>query len=167
MPTEYDWSRFTKRIDVKASPEKLYNAWATRSGIESWFLRLGEFSTADGLILANDKPVQKGIKYTWRWHGHNDDATEHGEIIEANGIDLLVFSFGATMKVRVQVKVEEATNIVELEQYDIPTDEKGKTNFHLGCAEGWVFYLANLKSVMEGGIDLRNKNEHIRRVINS
>ena len=119
------------------------------------------------MILETGKQVQKGIKYTWRWHGHNDDATEYGEIIEANGKDLLEFSFGPAMKVRIQIKAEEGTNIVELEQYDIPADEKGKTSFHLGCAEGWVFYLANLKSVMEGGIDLRNKNEHIKKVINS
>jgi hypothetical protein len=33
--------------------------------------------------------------------------------------------------------------------------------------EGWVFYLANLKSFPEGGIDLRNKNEKLKSVINS
>jgi hypothetical protein len=71
------------------------------------------------------------------------------------------------MKVRIQIKTEEDTSIVELLQYDIPVDEKGKVNFHLGCAEGWVFYLANLKSVLEGGIDLRNKNEKFKKMINS
>jgi hypothetical protein len=40
-------------------------------------------------------------------------------------------------------------------------------NYHLGCKTGWTFYLANLKSLMEGGIDLRNKNEKIQRVINA
>ena len=85
----------------------------------------------------------------------------------ANGKDQLEFSFGATMKVRIQVKTENGENIVELQQYDIPTDDQSKINFHISCAEGWVFYLANLKSVLEGGIDLRNKNENIKKVVNA
>lgn len=40
-------------------------------------------------------------------------------------------------------------------------------NLLVGCGEGWVFYLANLKSILEGGIDLRNKNDAIRNVLNS
>jgi len=165
MAASYDWSRFTKRINIKATVEQLYHAWATRPGIESWFLRMAEFSDTTG-VLAKEKPVETGNKYKWNWYGYSDEAVEHGEIIAANGKDLLEFSF-CGMKVRIQVKTEEGENIVELQQYDIPVDEKGKTNFHIGCMEGWVFYLANLKSVLEGGIDLRNKNENLKKVINS
>ena len=167
MATEYDWSRFVKRININAPAEQLYKAWVTRAGIESWFLRMGEFSEANGSLLPNDTPVQKGNKYTWRWFGYPDDTTECGEIIEANGKDMLVFTFATQMKVRIKIKTEEGENLVELEQYDIPVNEKGKTNFHIGCMEGWVFYLANLKSIVEGGIDLRNKNEKLEKVINS
>lgn len=37
----------------------------------------------------------------------------------------------------------------------------------LSCKTGWTSYLANLKSVLEGGIDPRNKNEQLKAVINS
>jgi len=37
----------------------------------------------------------------------------------------------------------------------------------VGCGEGWTFYLANLNSYLQGGIDLRNKNEKIQGVISS
>ena len=57
--------------------------------------------------------------------------------------------------------------IVELTQDNIPPDDNPATNLHIGCGEGWTFYLANLKSYLEGGIDLRNKNEKIQGVINS
>jgi hypothetical protein len=30
------------------------------------------------------------------------------------------------------------------------------------CQLGWTFYLANLKSVIEGGVDLRNKNVDLK-----
>ena len=166
MTTEYDWSCFTKRIDINATVDQLYNAWTTRAGIESWFLRTGEFSNAEGL-LAYTTAVQKGDKYKWNWFGYSDEIVEHGEILETNGKDLFEFSFGGTMKVRIQIKTEDGSNILELYQYDIPTDEKEKVNFHLGCAKGWVFYMANLKSILEGGIDLRNKNEKLTNMINA
>jgi hypothetical protein len=56
---------------------------------------------------------------------------------------------------------------VELVQEEIPTDENGKQIFHLGCKSGWTFYLANLKSIFEGGIDLRNRNTKLQDVLNS
>ena len=71
------------------------------------------------------------------------------------------------MIVEVIITTEQEECKVSLRQYNIPRDEAGKTNFHIGCTEGWVFYMANLKSIMEGGIDLRNKNPGIKKVINS
>ena len=40
MSTDADWSRFTVRINLaNVTADQLYRAWATRSGIEEWFLR--------------------------------------------------------------------------------------------------------------------------------
>jgi len=52
-------------------------------------------------------------------------------------------------------------------QENIPTDEKAKVSWHLGCATGWTFYLTNLKSILEGGLDLRNKDELLTNVVNA
>jgi hypothetical protein len=52
-------------------------------------------------------------------------------------------------------------------QDEIPVNETAMHNWHLGCKTGWTFYLANLKSIYEGGIDLRNKNINLHEVINS
>ena len=38
---DFDWSRFTVRINVKASIEKLYWCWA-KEGIEYWFAKYVE-----------------------------------------------------------------------------------------------------------------------------
>ena len=136
-------------------------------GMEYWFLRLSEFKNPDGTLRANNESVQKGDTYTWRWHGWNDETTEYGTILDCNGTNSLKFSFGKAGDCLVTIKNEEGENIVELLQDNIPTDEQGMHYWHLGCKTGWTFYLANLKSLMEGGIDLRNKNERIQRVINS
>jgi len=36
----------------------------------------------------------------------------------------------------------------------------------LGCASGWAFYLVNLKSIYEGGLDLRNKTPALKHMLN-
>jgi len=46
---------------------------------------------------------------------------------------------------------------VELIQENIPEDADPSKNLFVQCQVGWTFYMANLKSVIEGGIDLRNK----------
>lgn len=163
----YDWSRFVTRINVKASTEKLYWCWATQEGMEYWFLRMSEYKKPDGSIRAGNEPVQKNDTYAWRWHGWGDETTEYGNILDCNGKDLFKFSFGKAGNCLVTIKTEDTETIVELAQDNIPTDEQGMHYWHLGCKTGWTFYLANLKSLLEGGIDLRNRNENLKNVVNS
>jgi uncharacterized protein YndB with AHSA1/START domain len=167
MAAKYDWSRFTVRIDVKAPVEKLYRAWATRSGIEYWFLRLGEFKSPGGDLRKSDELIEKGDTYKWLWFGWPDDVVEHGEILEVNGRDSLKFSFGKAGNCNVTIKTENETTIVELIQDSIPIDDHGMQYYHVGCKTGWTFYMANLKSLYEGGIDLRNRNEKLQQMLNS
>ena len=167
MAASYDWSRFVVRIAINEPADKLYHAWATREGMEYWFLRLSEYKKPDGTIRGNKEYVEKGDTYKWLWHGWPDDTVEHGTILDCNGKDFFKFSFGKAGNCAVTIKKEEGEMIVELVQDNIPTDEQGMHYWHLGCKTGWTFYLANLKSLYEGGIDLRNKNEKLQQVLNS
>jgi uncharacterized protein YndB with AHSA1/START domain len=163
----YDWSRFSQRIPINASTDAVYNAWASQKGLESWFLREANFVNNEGVQKAKNDLLRPGDKYEWRWHGWPDDVQEKGTILSANHKDELSFSFGDAGNVKVQVLVEKGVTICQLEQYDIPTDERGMTYYHLGCTKGWLFYLTNLKSILEGGIDLRNKDVELKDVVNS
>ncbi len=58
--SKYDWSRFVKRISIDADVKDIYDAWATRRGLESWFLSKAEF-VSDGAIRASESRVQKAI----------------------------------------------------------------------------------------------------------
>jgi uncharacterized protein YndB with AHSA1/START domain len=158
----YDWSKFITRIPVRASKEDLYRAWATRRGIEHWFLRMSEYRNADGTLHDADTYVKTGDTYAWRWHGWPDEVEERGRIVRCNGKDEFAFTFGEAGVCHVRIIEASGETIVELEQTDIPTDEKGKHYWHLGCKTGWTFYLANLKSLMEGGIDLRIRMRRLR-----
>lgn len=164
----FDWSTFSHKIYINAPLETVYAAWSTRANIESWFLRKGEFIMPDGQMRPADSTVQKGDTYEWMWHGHPDTTLEHGIVTEANGKDKFQFVFGKAGLVTVTMKsVEPNVTEMVLTQSEIPTDDDGKRNYHVGCSTGWTFYLANIKSILEGGLDLRNKNPAYSNVINS
>ncbi|MEI2739157.1 MAG: SRPBCC domain-containing protein [Chitinophagaceae bacterium] len=165
--SDFDWKTFVTRVPVNAPVEKLYWCWATREGIEFWFLRMSDYKRPDGAARQNDEYVQKGDSYAWRWHGWSDEVTEVGKILDCNGRDFFKFSFGKAGNCAVSIKNENGQNILELIQEEIPDDEQGRHYWHLGCKTGWTFYLANLKSLLEGGIDLRNRDEGLKSVINS
>ena len=163
----YDWSQFRLRIPVNAEPATIFNAWSTQQGLESWFLRKAEFIKADGSMRPSKENVQIGDSYVWMWHGWPDEVSEKGVVLQENGKDVFKFSFGKGGNVTINIKEEEGQTIEDLLQDEIPVDEHSRTLYHIGCTKGWVFYLANLKSILEGGVDLRNRNELLRDVVNS
>jgi hypothetical protein len=161
-----DWTRFVVRINVNAPLPLLYRAWSSRKGIESWFLRLSEYRRPDGSLLSPEDEVQAGDTYRWLWHGWPDEVDEKGTISVANGIDAISFSFGKAGDCAVTILPYQKECIVQLVQENIPDDEQGRQTWHLGCKTGWTFYLANLKSVFEGGIDLRNRDVALQDMLN-
>lgn len=168
---DFNWSSFTKRINIAAPVAALYPMWATKDGMEKWFLRNCAYQDAQGQLLDGNAWVGKGDRFCWHWHGWPNEVEEKGEILFANGTNSLAFTFGQAgahnMICRVSLYQEQGETICELVQENIPTDEKGKAHYHLGCNTGWTFYMTNLKSILEGGIDLRNKNVDLKNVLNS
>lgn len=161
------WSSFTLRIPVKADVQKVYERWTTREGLESWFLRKAEFTRPDGIVRHKESSAKKGDRYEWLWHGYGDEDVERREVLEANGKDLFQFVFSGDCIVTISIYKEQNQTIVELKQENIPLDEDPKRNLCLNCSGGWTFYMTNLKSILEGGLDLRNKDVSIKSVVNA
>ena len=161
----FDWTRFTRKINVKASMADLYAAWTTAPEIERWFLSESVFYNSDEQLLPRGKSIEKGCSYAWQWYTY--DVTETGRITESNGIDFMQFTFAGDCLVDIRLTQQDNEVIVELTQKNIPTDEKSKINIRIGCHTGWSFFLVNLKSVYEGGIDLRNKDAAQNGMVNS
>ena len=167
MPDNLDWSRFVVRINIRAPRPQLYAAWASRKGMESWFLRTCEYVKKSGDVLGEENFAIVGDSYIFRWCVYRDEVTETGVITEANGHDQFQFGFGKAGICTVRILMAGEEQIVELVQEEIPTDEAGKINYHVGCKTGWTFYLTNLKSLAEGGIDLRNRDVNLQNMLNS
>ncbi|MGI9547706.1 MAG: SRPBCC family protein [Flavobacteriaceae bacterium] len=156
-----NFQSFTKKIYIKAPLEKLYWCWATTEGICSWFLEEAIYQPKDGKTRGASEMIQAGDSYTWRWH--NWDGQEDGEILTANGNDAIEFTFAGKSRVSVQLLAESDQNLVVLKQYNIPTDEESKLHIHVGCSNGWTFWLANLKAYLEHGILLNEKEVDLRK----
>lgn len=161
----FNWTTFTIRIPVKAPLQDLYTAWTTTSGIEKWFLSKAVFFDASGNAVDGNTPVAKGFTYEWSWYLY--DQAERGRITEANGKNMLQFTFAGECLVDISLTQQGEYVIVELTQKDIPTDDASRQGIRLGCHKGWSFFLVNLKSVYEGGLDLRNKDISFTRMINN
>jgi uncharacterized protein YndB with AHSA1/START domain len=162
----YDWSRFVLRLPVSADPQTIFSYWISQDCLEQWFLRKAEFRRPDKTVRDRTEPVQAGDSYEWMWHGWPDEVVERGTVLQLGPL-YLKFSFGKAGNVTVRVKQEMGNSVLEVMQEEIPTDETSKVNFHVGCTKGWLFYMVNLKSLLEGGPDMRNRNEELKDVINS
>lgn len=164
---KYDWSKFTQKINVKAPVEDVYSAWITPHHLEQWLVRQAAFKDEKGGLLGMRDIVHKDYTYEWLWYGHPDNHIDKGKVLYANGQNKLQFSFTKGAVVTIDIGEVMGETIVMLTQENIPTDEEGRIAYHIGNLTGWTFYLCNLKSYMEGGIDLRNRNPLFSNVANA
>lgn len=161
----FDWTSFTKTIAIKAPLIDIYNAWTRAAELEKWFLKQVTFTDNSGTVIGSELNVTTGCDYNWLWHLY--DAPMSGVIKKANSKDFLQFSFEGECLVDVNLTEKAGYTIVTLRHYNIPSDDQAKQFIRIGCASGWAFYLVNLKSVYEGGLDLRNKDEDLQPMINN
>ena len=82
----------------------------------------------------------------------------------ANGKDELEFTFAGQSKVHIQLIPDSGSVLVVLKQYEIPADEESKLHIHVGCSNGWTFWLANLKAYLEHGILLHERDIDLRKI---
>ena len=151
------WSSFKIAGDFNTDVRSLYEAWATTAGLERWFLRKANFYTVPRRTREPNEFILTEDTYEWYWYGWGDDAMEKGQILEANGTDTIKFTFSGGSIVTVYIHSRNGVSIVDLTQENIPWEPDLSKNLYVQCQLGWTFYLANLKSVTEGGVDLRNK----------
>ena len=144
MAFSYDWTQFTLRIEIKAPPSKVFKCWTDPRELIKWFPIKAEFE------------ARQGGQFYFEWLAGDKFS---GEIIRARKPSLVEFPFGSKgEKVLVKIKKVRGGSEIELRQYDMKTTPKDKVTMHLGCREGWTFFLVNLKSWLEHGIDLRGHN---------
>ena len=160
-----DWTSFSRKVAIKSNVQIIYDAWTKSFEIEKWFLLKSSFYSHDGCLLKPEKRISKGDTYKWSWFLY--EGVEGGRITEANGKNHLQFTFAGECLVDIDLEQRDEYVIVRLTQKNIPTDNMSKQNIRLGCDRGWSFFLLNLKSFYENGIDLRNRNPEFSGMLNN
>ena len=163
-----DWTRFRKRILINKPVKDVYNAWATPSLLETWFLEKAVYTDKNKNPRKPDDLVKKGDTFTWKWNNWNFE--EAGTVLDENGTDKISFSFGKGGNVHVQLRSVQKGTEVELIQESIPADDQSKHDIFVGCATGWTFWMTNLKAWLEHGITLHAtglKQEETNDLVNS
>lgn len=151
---EFDWSRFRLGIYIKASPEAVYRAWATAAGLVAWFPNAARYESRSGKSRGKPGLAKTGDLYTkYFFYGGGIEST--GRVIAARKPSLFKITFAPNGEITVRVSKVGKYSLVELVQGKIATSAKARIDSHMGCRTGWTFYLTNLKSVLEGGPDLR------------
>jgi len=161
----FDWTSFTKRIAVKSSLSEIYDAWTKASELEKWFLEKVNFYNSDKTLFERNVNVFENLHYEWYWYLY--DQPMKGMITSVNGKDFIQFTFEGECLVDVNLEEIDGYIVITLRHHNIPLDDNSKQYVRLGCSNGWSFYLTNLKSVYEGGLDLRNKDEKFSPMINN
>lgn len=163
--TNTDFSQFKLRVNIKTSIENAYRAWTTAAGLKAWFLGGLVFSDESGIQRPDDSPAQVNDSYTCYSANKPGLVLITGKVLKVNGKDVFSFTFSKGCPVTITIYSEQNETIVELIESNLPTDEETIKRHYVGDSKGWIFYLTNLKSVLEGGLDLRNRNEDIKNVI--
>jgi len=161
----FDWTSFTKRIAIKAKMADIYNAFTKSNELEKWFLEKASFFNTHKEPISKYINASTDIGYEWLWYLYPDPMK--GSYKSANGKDFIQFTFEGECLVDIKLSEIHGYTLVELKHHNIPGDDQSKQFIRLGCSSGWHFYLTNLKSVYEGGIDLRNKDKHLEPMLNN
>jgi len=142
--SSYDWSKFTLKIFIKAPQSRVFDAWLNDKSITKWFTSSARHD------------ARKGGNIAWGWQAGD---TFEGKFVSIKKNQSIVFTFGNHgEKVRVRTLKSGHGTVCEIHQYDMRTSPKDRWMMHRGCLQGWTFFLANLKSVLENRKDLRSKD---------
>jgi len=163
----FDWTRFELQIPIRVSPEAIFSCWNSSKGLLRWFLRKADFYSQDGRERKAEEVLETGDRYVWRWFGYSDEVTEEGEIQVLEYPKSLQFRFGNAGNCLLELEEKADFTLVHFTQFSIPAGEQARVNWHMGCKMGWTFYLTNLKSILEGGVDLRYKGTELSNLVNA
>jgi hypothetical protein len=122
--------------------------------MEGFFVEMMAIRNQQGRLLDPDESVLEGCRYVWRW--------DSGVLVAGKFFDVLPghelsFTFGES-KVRIRLHPQQAGTILELCQYDMEDTEQNRMHLFTNCRAAWVYFLTVLKTLLEHGIDGRDRS---------
>lgn len=151
-PGNYNNNEFTHGIYINATAGKVFEYAATSSGISKWFIGNCKYYYKDNHIRLGHEFAEKGDSFLWKWL--NKDLELKGMVLEAVRDELFQFTFSPLYIVTIKLTSDKGKTRLTLRHEYQDSAVKDEFNF-INCCVCWVFFLTNLKSVIENGADLR------------
>jgi hypothetical protein len=159
----FSWERFWRSVLIKAPMKDCADAIFTSGGLAKWFIGTAQYTNADGQPRADVAHARERDSYHWRWL--NKDLELSGQVTLVTP-DSIAFTFGDAGTVMMSIRQEGDRVRVTIRQEAWPDRDYDKEAW-VNCYVCWSFFLLNLKSVLEHGIDLRetavNEDELVNR----
>jgi uncharacterized protein YndB with AHSA1/START domain len=143
---------FFHSIYLNPPIDDVYKIIATSGGLQKWFMGKAEYTDASGSIRPSEQTAQKGDSFSWHWL--EKDLSITGKVLGASTNEKFSFTFGAIFEVTISVKENNGRTLLTLAQ-NYAKDAKKNDFAYINCCTCWVFFLTNLKSVLEHSHDLR------------
>ena len=150
----YDWSKFEITYYYNAHITRVFRTFTESQGLESFFIARSVYTDQQGAVRDEHEQPRAGDTYQWQFR---QAFSVSGTISEIKQKQQFSFSFGP-MQVDVYFRVLGNQTEVHLVQSNIPDTKSGKVFGHLNCRSCWVFFMTNLTSILDYGVDLRDEN---------
>lgn len=148
----FDWNKLSRTIYLNEDFSRVYQMIGTPAGLTEWFLGRTEFTNGNGYTRLPNELVQTGDEYLWEWLAVELELK--GKMEEVDGKSMVRFTFGKAGVVTISLTRKNERTRLELSQVGHP-DQEYDRKAQANCFACWTFFLTNLKSVVEHGIDLR------------
>ncbi|MBK9331286.1 MAG: SRPBCC domain-containing protein [Ignavibacteria bacterium] len=163
--TEKNFSseEFSHGILLNASPEEVFTYLSTGTGISKWFIGSAKYYYGDKSIRLGNETAGKGDSFLWTWL--NKDLELKGHVTGSEKGKSFGFTFGPSFLV--DINLTESGKRSKLTLTQKYQDSAVKNEFaYINCCVCWVFFLTNLKSVIENNIDLRETEADNELLVN-
>jgi len=151
-----NWTRFVLKVFIRSDIQTVYRSIATTKGLTEWF-RKTAFFQREQVVRADSEFAQSGDRYEWT--GYNREGLEAGSVLEASPNKVFKFTFcSENVPVTFELEQQGSMTLLRLIQENMPDNPNAHIHWHMSCRLGWTFFLTNLKSFIETGVDLREKD---------
>lgn len=148
----FNLTEFHHSIFLQSQLNEVYYFIASADGICRWFMGKAIYTDPKGNAINTADAALKNDTFYWQWLAK--ELNINGRVIEAKENELFSFTFGQSFEVTISLKEQNGRVLLTLHQkYSAGTERNDFA--HINCCTCWVFFLTNLKSVLEHGIDLR------------
>lgn len=148
----HNWTKFNVYLHIDADPDRVLEGWKCAKGLKNFFIADMQVTDENHIPREDHELLRSGDLYAWQGvHNYSGE----GKILKSDTTEFS-FTFGTSYIVNVTVEPQSKGTLLNLEQSDMTDTPEERVNGTLNCRSCWIYFMINLKSYLEHGVDLRD-----------